>query len=131
MLVACDGIGTDIKNKASDLLQDADSKLKQSELPVSPQVATVTSMEVGHGFKAYSYYLYVGLKPTGNAIADKTYVVSLYEKGSLRDGAVVQWNQPELNVLKEKSVHFPLSEQEWDAYFMEDVSHIFSVKIHE
>jgi hypothetical protein len=130
MLVACDSTGTDIKNKAVDLLQDVDSKLKQSELPVSPQVATVISLEARTCIQP-TYCLYVVLKPTNNAIANKTYIVSLYEKGSLRDGAVVQWNQPELNVLKEKAVTFPISAQEWDAYFMEDISHIFTVKVHE
>jgi hypothetical protein len=130
MLVACDSTATDIKNKAMDLLQDVDSKLKQTELPVSPQVATVISLDARVCVQP-TYCLYVELKPTNNAIANKTYIVSLYEKGSLRDGTVVQWNQPELNVLKEKAVIFPISGQEWDAYFMQDISHIFTVKVHE
>ena len=131
MLVACDSIGTDIKNKAMDLLQDVDTKLKQSELPVSPQVATVRSLRASSICYPMAYCLYVTLKPTNNAIANKTYIVSLYEKGSLRASTIVQWNQPELNVLKEKSVTFPIKQGEHNAYFGEDISHIFSVKVHE
>jgi len=129
-LVACESIGTNIKNRATDLLQNVESKLKQSELPVSPQIATVSRIEATIGLVT-NYCLYIELKPTKNAVAQRAYAVDLYEKGSLRGSTTVQWNQPEINVLKEKFVTFPISKQEWDAYHWEDISHIFSVKVHE
>jgi len=135
MLAACDGIGTDIKNKAVDLLQDADSKLKQSELPVSPQVATMEYLDATEcnpfATTKSGYCLRIKLKPSANAIANKEYIVDLYEKGNLRDTSRVQWNQPELNVSKEKVVWFSISKEELEAYYWEDISHIFSVKVHE
>jgi len=55
----------------------------------------------------------------------------LYEKGKLRATTRVSWNQPEINVSSKKLVEFPVTKEEFDAYFMEDVSHIFTVKVHE
>jgi hypothetical protein len=129
MLVACDSIGTDIKNKAKDLLQDVKTELKQSELPLSPQIATVESLTVSTHMATPS--LWVNLKPTSNAIANKKYIVDLYEKGVLRDTTFVQWNQPELNVSKTRFVYFNIKSEEYRAYYGEDVGHIFSVRVHE
>ncbi|MBM4432582.1 MAG: hypothetical protein FJ025_01100 [Chloroflexi bacterium] len=96
-----------------------------SEAPPKTNIATVEGM-----WESY-FHLVVQLKPTSEAIANKAYVVDLYEKGHLRDTTTVSWNQPEINVLLEKTVSFPLTEEEGNAYFMQDVSHIFSVKVHE
>ncbi|GAI41303.1 unnamed protein product, partial [marine sediment metagenome] len=68
---------------------------------------------------------------TDLAVADKAYEVELYEKGKFRSATSVSWSQPELNVKKEKMVGFPLSYEERQAYFGEDISHIFSVKVFE
>ena len=82
------------------------------------------------GGEQYSpYNLVVELKPTKSALPDQKYLVELYENGKYRDTTAIAWNQPELNVLKEKLVSFPITSQEFDAYFMEDISHIFSVKV--
>lgn len=76
--------------------------------------------------------LYVELKPTSNAIANKVYTVELYEKGRLRATATVSWNQPEINVSTMRPVKFPATRQEAEAYGMEgDLRKIFSAKIHE
>jgi len=75
--------------------------------------------------------LYVELQPTSSALADKIYVVDLYEKDHLRDSAQVSWNQPQLNVFKKKMVFFPLTTDEYRAYHLEDISHIFTVVVHE
>ena len=77
------------------------------------------------------YGLCVELKPTESALANKVYVVELYEKGHLRDSTTVSWNQPELNVLKEKMVILPVTRVEYNAYVFEDISHIFSIKVCE
>jgi hypothetical protein len=120
MLVACDGIATNIKDKIKS----------EVDVQLSPPIATMQHIWVGHsGWVSDS--LFVDLKPTIIAVANKTYIVSLYEKGNLRDDTVIQWNQPELNISKVKSVTFPISREEYDAYFGEDISHIFSVKVHE
>ena len=75
----------------------------------------------------------VTLTPSSTAIAGEVYTVDLYEKGKYRDSTEVSWNQPEINVYTPKTVHFPtpLSKEESDAYFMKDLSGIFSVIIHE
>jgi hypothetical protein len=45
------------------------------------------------------------------------------------DVVVVGGNQRELNLLKEKMVMFPIAREEFHAYYTEDISHIFSVKV--
>ena len=80
--------------------------------------------------------LVASLSPTEHAKADTRYVVDLYEKGKLRTTSHVSWSQPELNVKRTKSVTFPLTGKEYDAYHWTplgggDLSHIFSVKVHK
>lgn len=60
--------------------------------------------------------LAVVLKPNNSTKANTTYKVDLLEKGTVRATKTVTWNQPELNVLKEKNVEFPMSSEERDAY---------------
>jgi hypothetical protein len=81
--------------------------------------------------EGWGYAIYVDLKPTQSAIAGKVYVVDLYEKGKLRATTHISWNQPEINVQKNRTAAFRASQEEYNAYFMEDVSRIFSVKVHE
>lgn len=77
------------------------------------------------------YKIYVYLKPTDEVIVNEVYRVELYEKGKLRDASqIVSWSQPELNVKKEKMVGFDATREEFRAYQLEDISHIFSVKVH-
>jgi len=85
----------------------------------------------GPGVGVISYDLVFELEPTDLAVADKAYEVELYEKGIFRDTKSVSWSQPELNVKKKKWVGFPLSYEETQAYWGEDISHIFSVKVFE
>ena len=94
-------------------------------------IATVQNIWVGSSGWAGSDFICVELKPTSSAQANKVYTVDLYEMGKLRTSTKVSWNQPEINVSKMKPVRFPATKEEWDAYYMEDVSHIFSVKVHE
>jgi len=75
--------------------------------------------------------LLVELHPTNHTVANKVYVVDLYEKGNFRARTKVSWNQPEINVSSMKLVSFPLTWEEEKAYRFKDVSHIFSVKVHE
>lgn len=110
----------------------AGTKIQQAELPLSPQIATVKSLYASSICYPAAYCLYVELKPTNNAVAGKNYIVDLYEKGNLRDTTTVQWNQPEINVLLEKSITFQhIRQEEYNAYRGKDISHIFSVKIHK
>lgn len=92
-------------------------------------IATVTDMWVSFGWGGE--FLFVELEPTDSALANKAYVVDLYEKGNLRASTTVSWNQPEINVSSKKLAKFPVTKDEYDAYLMEDVSHIFTVKVHE
>ncbi len=91
-------------------------------------IATVEDIWVSH---VPRYCIVVELKPTNEAVSNKVYVADLYEKGKLRATTNVSWNQPEINVLSVKLVNFPATREEWDAYLWEDISHIFSVKVHE
>jgi hypothetical protein len=91
-------------------------------------IANVEDIWVGH---VPNYCIVVELKPTSKVVANKVYVADLYEKGKLRATINVSWNQPEINVLSVKAVWFPATKEEYDAYLWEDISHIFSVKVHE
>jgi len=88
------------------------------------EFATVEDIWVGRA-------LFVQLKPTNSALPDYSYMVELYENGVRRDTTRVSWNQQEINVLEVKTVLFPITESEFDAYFFEEVSHIFTVKVCE
>jgi hypothetical protein len=68
--------------------------------------------------------------PTNYAVANHNYTVELYENGTYRATTYVIWNQPELNVKKEKYVHFPITREEFSAYKMEDIKGIFSAIIY-
>ena len=57
MLIAWDSIGADIKNKTSDLFQDAGAKIQQTELPLSPQIAIVKGMFVSNICEPTAYCL--------------------------------------------------------------------------
>lgn len=75
--------------------------------------------------------LNVELKPNG-VVANKTYYISLYEKGTLRGRATVIWNQAEINVSTVKIVMFPISQTEYTAYVgQDDISNLFEIKIIE
>ncbi len=102
-------------------------------------IATVTNMWVGSTYSFMGliplpdqgYSLFVELEPTRYALAETVYEVELYEKGNLRASTSIAWNQPEINVSSTKSVYFSITEEEYNAYYQKDVSHIFSVKVHE
>ena len=108
-----------------------DEEEEELESPAAT-IAEVGSIGLSIQFlQEHPYYLSVELKPTISALADTPYIVELYEKGRLRDSTTVCWNQPELNVLKTKEVYFPITKAEYDAYFGEYISHIFSIEVHE
>jgi hypothetical protein len=70
----------------------------------------------GDNWRDERHYFFVLVKPT-NAEANKTYTISLYIEGQLRQKNYISWNQPELNVATEKYVRFDLiTEEEWKAY---------------
>ncbi len=73
----------------------------------------------------------VALSPTGSTEAEKQYVVDLYEKGELRASGIISWSVAELDDKETKTVHFPLTSDEFWSYCQKDVSDIFSVKVHE
>lgn len=101
-------------------------------VPPAATIAEVRTIGVSVRFlREHPYYLFVELEPTTSALADRPYLVELYEKGHLRATTTVTWNQPEINVLKAKRVLFPITTAEYDAYFFENVRHIFSIEVHE
>ena len=100
-----------------------------SPMPISQTIATAQDMWVSNWVWGYDYALCVELKPSSFASAYKDYTVELYEWRVLRDTTNVEWNQAELNVLKAKTVYFPVTRSEFNAYFLEDISHIFSIQV--
>jgi hypothetical protein len=79
----------------------------------------------------YNYSIRVELEPTSNALANVIYQVDLYEHDQFRASTTVSWNQPEINVKDTEYVEFPATKTEYDAYAFTDISHIFSVKVHD
>jgi len=79
--------------------------------------------------------LAVALVPTDSAEAGKQYKVDLYGKGEFRGTSTISWSEAELNaklkINKIKTVHFPLTNEEFWTYLQEDVSHIFSATVRE
>jgi hypothetical protein len=71
----------------------------------------------------------VPITPAKLAVADTTYTVQLFEKGSLRATSTVSWNQPQINVATTMIIQFPCSYVEWQAYNGKDLSGTFSVKV--
>jgi hypothetical protein len=145
--ISCDSISTDTKDKIKSEAQDLGNQLnqtvnqllpqlengaKQADIQLSPPIATATHIWADFdAFDPYPRLISVSLKPTSLAIANKEYAADLYEKGVFREHGTVSWNQPELNVLKEQVISFSSNQQEYDAYSGQDISHIFSVKVHE
>jgi hypothetical protein len=99
--------------------------------PSKTNMATVENIWVASFVTPDNCYICVDLKPVPSAIANKVYTVELYEKDKLRATTSVSWNQPEINVLSTKQIRFPATREEYDAYLWENISHIFSVKVHE
>jgi hypothetical protein len=127
------------KDKALSFVGSQTAKLGNSATNGhTAKIATVENMWVSNlgnplsiitGEEYAPYDLIVELKPTKSALPDQKYLVELYENGKYRDTAAIGWNQPELNVSKEKLVRFPIAREEFHAYYMEDTSHIFTVKV--
>jgi hypothetical protein len=82
---------------------------------VSVNIGIVQGIYIGICESKPGACLYVLIQPI-NAEADKAYIVSLYEKGQLRQKNTVSWNQPEINVHKAKYVLFDATSEEYSAY---------------
>jgi len=109
---------------------DLKKAVQEQEVEVSRKTNIATVYDIHTA--ATGYKMEVILKPTKSALPNKTYIVDVFEKGELRYQTTVSWNQPEINILRRKIVYFPLSRDEHDAYwYADDVSHIFSVEVHE
>jgi len=94
-------------------------------------IATLGDNGVNRSISVGMGAIWVSLKPTQNAVANKIYAVDLYEKGKLRDTSTISFTQPEINIQAIEPVLFAASEDEVNTYFMKDVSHIFSVKVYD
>jgi hypothetical protein len=100
--------------------------------PIPSSVATATRFQASNScYPPLQTCLYVNVQPNNVAIANKTYVVDLYEKGHLRESTTILWNQPEINILQEKQVVFHIDNDEYNAYAFKDISNIFSISVHE
>jgi hypothetical protein len=88
------------------------------------QVATVKDISV-----SILGSLSVEIQPTDNAVIDRLYVVNLYEKGEERASKYITFNQPQINIHDTVDIEFPLTHDEYESYFMKDVTGIFSVKV--
>lgn len=101
---------------------------------LAPAVATageVSAVERLFMAGGTEYNLKVVLTPSRRALPDEEYTVELYEKEELRETLTVSWNEPEVNVLKEKAVYFAATQTEYRAYRGRSIAHVFSVKIIE
>lgn len=76
-----------------------------------------------------TYCVFANLKPNKFIIAGTVYTIGLYENGKLRATTFVDWNQPEINVQKDKVVAFPSNKQEYSAYFNAGIISVFTVNV--
>jgi hypothetical protein len=95
------------------------------------EIATTNHIFASSFSFTYQYAIKAELQPTDMAQANTTYQVDLYENGRLRATTTVSWNQPQINVKEPQTVDFPASSDEYWAYAFTDISHIFSVEVHE
>lgn len=74
------------------------------------------------------YSLEVLIQPI-SAEANKIYIVSLYEKGQLRQKNTISWTQPEINIKATKFVSYNISYEEYRVYSKEhDITIVFGKK---
>jgi hypothetical protein len=121
-----------IANKLSSLSSNGAGNPLPIMFPNPSSVATATRFQASNlCYPPLQTCLYVSVKPSNAAVANKTYVVDLYEKGQLRESTTILWNQPEINILQEKQVVFHIDNDEYNAYAFKDISNIFSISVHE
>lgn len=89
---------------------------KAVTIPIAKEVGEVKAIHAVYWFIGDCYKLVVEIKPKSSAVANKDYLVELYEKGKLRATGRISWNQPELNVQTVKEIYFPLTREEGEAY---------------
>ena len=92
-------------------------------------IATVGKLYIDAVWSNNGGQIDVPITPAKLAVADTTYTVQLFEKGSLRATATVSWNQPQINVATAMIIQFPCSYVEWQAYNGKDLTGTFSVKV--
>lgn len=97
----------------------------------SKQIGTLDGIVVDSA----SNSLGVTVKPTSAALADRPYVVDLYEAGGhLKAGTTVTWNQTQLNAQQSQPVQFPITSQEVTSYSLlsqKQLRETFSIRVHE
>jgi hypothetical protein len=71
----------------------------------------------------------VDLVPGSLAKAGITYLVDLYENGSMRSDAVISWTPAQLSSSEIQTVKFSSTEQEFNNYFNKDLHSIFMIDI--
>ena len=92
-------------------------------------IATIGKLYIDAVWSNNGGQIDVPITPAKLAVANTTYTVQLYEKGSLRATSTISWNQPQINVATVMIVQFPCSYVEWQAYNGKDLSGTFSVKV--
>ena len=122
--------GLSLLSTSCTAVSNISNKLQSNDIATLGDNGVGNSIYVSVGDGHYSYLLYVKLKPTHSAIAGTVYDVDLYENGKYRDTTQIIFTQPIINIQGIETVVFPATQNEWDAYFMEDISNIFSVKVH-
>lgn len=90
-------------------------------------IASVSNLQVP--YISWGYTIQADLTPTDKAVPNTTYLVQLWEKNTIRDTETIRWSLPEINVKTTKSIYFPCSYQEYQAYVGQNIKGIFSVKI--
>jgi len=115
-----------VSSKAATLIPDkAQETITPDKHPKLAKVVQITPYLL-HSYKDPVFT--VELEPTSLAVANKIYIVEIYEKGRLRARTTISWNQPELNVFTHKYAYFRLTNEEWDAYSWKDVKHLFTLE---
>lgn len=105
---------TDYRESATDWVSTRVSDISCSITSVAK--IGDSGMWVGKTLSGHNY-LYVQIVPTSRAVANTQYTVDLYENGTLRAQNTVSWTQAEINVEDAHTVKFPISEDEYDAYY--------------
>jgi hypothetical protein len=117
--VSCNNIATIVKTAKEQIASFTETQISSFNIGIVKGIYVGPQTPYnpfGDNWRDERHYFFVLVKPT-NAEANKTYIVSLYVDGQLRQKNYISWNQPELNVATEKYVRFDLiTEEEWNAY---------------
>ena len=117
------------KENIFGVVDELSTGIKGVGSPGISEMAAASNIAVTNQSPRYLYALTVNIRPWSSAVADKGYLVNLYEKGKLRDTSIVSWNQQQLDISEAAVLEFPITSAEYEAYLTQDLSQIFTVRL--